>query len=113
MKRVVMCVLAVCVLSTSIAFALLESTVNIPSLTFSATQANCSVRLSYPGDSISATMQLWKGATLVASWTKTGTSSILITGNHSAVSGQTYTLNVVGTAGGKMLNVTPVIKRCP
>ncbi len=72
-----------------------------PRLTFTGTTANCYVKIMAMGKQISATMELWHGTTLVDSWSKSGTSPLVMNETHSGcVSGWTYTLKINGTIGG-------------
>lgn len=113
MKKVLAIVLLVVLLFTTVVNAETDSVTNKPVLYFSGNVANCSVRLYYPSKTIDATLKLYRGTTLLASWHKTGTTKVTITGTRNVVSGNTYTLKVSGTAGGSALNITPVTKTCP
>ena len=83
-----------------------------PNLSFSGTTANCSVTVKGSG-TINATLELWQGNTLVASWSGSGTNRVRINGSASVSHGQTYTLTVSGTVGGVAIQATPVTKTCP
>ena len=83
-----------------------------PNLSFSGTTANCSVTVKGSG-TINATLELWQGSTLVASWSGSGTNRVRINGSASVSHGQTYTLTVSGTVGGVAIQATPVTKTCP
>ena len=83
-----------------------------PNLSFSGTTANCSVTVKGSG-TIHATLELWRGSTLVASWSGSGTNRVSISGSASVSRGQTYTLTVSGTVGGVAIQATPVTKTCP
>lgn len=113
MKKSIIVVMVVVLLFSTVAYAEIEVVHNKPILTFSGTSASCFVNLYYPGKRIDATLKLYKGNTLIASWHKTGNTSVTISGTHSVVSGNTYTLKVTGTAGGNTINITPVTKTCP
>ena len=113
MKRVIAVTLVIVLILTTFAFADSNGINNKPRLNFNGTTASCYVKLYYPNKSIDATLKLYKGNTLIASWHKTGNTSVTISGTHSVVSGNTYTLKVTGTAGGNTINITPVTKTCP
>jgi len=83
-----------------------------PTLSFSGTTANCSVVITSYGDDIEATMELWRGATLVDSWSDEGTSMLTIKGSCTVTKGVTYTLKVSGTADGVSFSTPNVSKTC-
>ena len=83
-----------------------------PTLSFSGTTANCSVTIRAKGKAIDATLELWQGSTMVASWHKTGTSSVTISETYNCTSGVTYTLTVTGTIGGQTIIAIPVTGNC-
>ncbi len=83
------------------------------SLSFSGRTATCECSVSAYNESISVTMELWKGSTLVDSWTKTGYSTVFLTETCTVTRGQTYTLKVSGTSGGSSFGPTSVTQRCP
>lgn len=82
-------------------------------LDFNGTTATCSVRISAPGKTIKATMQLWQGNTLVDSWSGSGTSTLRLSETHSVTKGKTYTVRVTCTVNGSSYAVNPVTKTCP
>lgn len=84
-----------------------------PILSFSGTTANCTLSVTKPGAAIEATLELWSGNTLLASWSGTGKSSLIISKTKTVTRGQSYTLKAHGTVDGATLNVTPVTKACP
>jgi len=84
-----------------------------PSLSFSGTNANCSVTISAIGKNINATLQLWQGSSLIATWPVSGTSYAANGGSVRATSGATYTLKVVGVIGGELIDALPVNGTCP
>jgi hypothetical protein len=49
----------------------------------------------------------------VDSWSGSATSRLVITGTHSVVSGQTYTLKVNGTINEVAFSSAPITKTCP
>ena len=112
-KRITVLVLIVVLLLTTSAFAETKAVNNKPSISFNGTTANCNVSLYYPNKCIKAKLSLYRGATLIASWSKSGTSKVVINGSHSVISGKPYTVKVTGTAGGQTLNIASVTKICP
>lgn len=113
MKKIFTVLIIIVLLFSSSVSAETNSLYNKLSLNFTGNTANCYVKLYYPNKNIDATLKLYKGNTIVASWHRTGTSGFTITGTRNVVSGNTYTLKVSGTAGGSALNITPVTKTCP
>ena len=100
MKRIVSVLLLICLLLASFPNRVEAASFN-PSLTFSGTTASCYVKITQRGKQITATMELWHGTTLVDSWSKSGTSPLVMNETHSGcVSGWTYTLKINGTIGG-------------
>lgn len=93
-------------------FAATQANRVTPNLSFSGTTANCSVTVKGSG-TINATLELWQGSTLVASWSGSGTNRVSISGSASVSHGQTYTLTVSGTVGGVAIQAVPVTKTCP
>lgn len=88
-------------------------TVNQPALQFSGTTALCEFSISNFGKSISVTLELWNGSTLVESWTQSGISVVTISENCTVVSGNTYTLVASGTCGGEVFSGVSVTRKCP
>ena len=83
------------------------------SLSFSGTTANCYGSVTDLGKYIVATMTLTHNGSTVGSWSKSGTSVVVITGSCQVVSGETYTLVVSGTADGVPFSTTPFTRTCP
>ncbi|MBQ3930756.1 MAG: hypothetical protein II725_00580 [Firmicutes bacterium] len=71
-----------------------------PTLSISGNQATCSVTVRAPGKTIDATLELWQGSTLVASWSDCRTGIVVLSETVTVVSGLTYTLTVSGTING-------------
>lgn len=69
-------------------------------LSYDGITANCKATISSPGDLIDVTMTLKKGDTVISSWSGYGTSAVRISETHTVTKGVTYTLEVIGTAGG-------------
>jgi len=84
-----------------------------PTLSFSGQTATCTCKVSEVGKNISVTMELWYGSTLVDSWSKSGTSIVLLNETCSVTRGRTYTLKVRGTSGGMAFGPTSITKTCP
>ena len=73
---------------------------NVPTIRVVGTTAYCSSKVYFSGQYINATLELWQGNTRVASWSNSGTSSVVVSGSATIVCGRTYTLKVIGTANG-------------
>ena len=80
------------------------------SLSFSGGSASCSASISDAGKTISATMELWHGSTMLASWSDSDTSSVQLSGSINVNSGQTYTLVVYGTINGVYFELPPLTR---
>ena len=83
-----------------------------PELTIVGTTAECEVSITDIGKSISVTMVLWQGTTLVDYWSATGQHEVLLHEICEVERGKTYTLKVSGTIGGESFNATPVSVKC-
>ena len=115
MKKRLYMIMAAVILLASLSFGTEAATmVNVsPELSFSGSTANCSVRASKIGKTITLTMELWHGTTLVDSWSGSGTNSLTLSENHSGcVSGWTYTLKINGTIGGVAFSEITVTATC-
>lgn len=85
-----------------------------PSLTFTGTTANCSVtvRGENSTDKISITAKLYRGGTLLATWTKSGTGSVKLSEKKTVTKNFSYTLESNVTINGVKQSVSPVTKAC-
>lgn len=106
------CLMTVALVTSAYA-AEARAIVATPSLSFSGTTATCKLSVVKPGAAIDATLELWSGNTLLASWSGTGTSRVIISKTKTVTRGQSYTLKAHGTVGGATLTVAPVTKTCP
>lgn len=102
----------ICLLTISVNAA--DSRINniTPVLSFNGTTANCEVEVYALGNSIDATMELWSGSSLVASWHKSGASIVLLNGSCTVTKGKTYTLKTYGTIDGVRFTGPSVSKTC-
>lgn len=73
----------------------------VPNLSFSGTTAYCSVSVVEAGADIEVTLTLYRGSTVVDSWTGSGVSYVSINETCKVTSGKTYTLKVSGTVDGE------------
>lgn len=115
-KRFIACALLFSIALSCMTIAHAASVRTITStagLAFSGTTATCSVTISEPGKTISATLQLWQGNTLVSSWSASNSSVLYISRTHSVSRGKTYTVKAAYTINGTTHTVTPVTKTCP
>lgn len=116
MKRRFAAAILACLMTVALvtsAYAAEARAVLTPSLTFSGTTAYCEIKIVQFGAAIDATLELWSGNTLLASWSGTGTSRVIISKTKTVTRGQSYTLKAHGTVGGAPLTVAPVTKTCP
>lgn len=115
LKSVLPIVIALVLLFSSVAFAASVSEhdtrgVNMLSLTGLGGTASCKASVAFPGKAIDATLELYQGSTLVAWWTKTGTSSVSFSEQAPFTSGLSYTLTISGTANGVAFTPASVTK---
>ncbi len=115
-KRLLTCTAILCAILFSLSVthaAVVPYATPNATLEFNGTTAVCNVRISKPGNTIKATMQLWQGNTLVDSWNGSGTSTLRLSGTHSVTKGKTYTVRVTCTVNGSSYAVNPTTKTCP
>lgn len=99
-RKSLLCLLIICLLLASFPERV-EAATFTTDLTFTGSTASCLVSIKQFGKKITATMELWHGATLVDSWSGSGSNSLTLNETHSGcVSGWTYTLKINGTIGG-------------
>ena len=114
-RRIISLLLVLLLLMSSAVYAA-ESSVNgvsdvkVPTLTTIGNTAICSAKVIYAGKTINATLQLWQGSNLVASWTKTGTSIVTFSENAAITHGLTYTLTLSGSVNGVQFTPLSVTK---
>ena len=76
-----------------------------PLLSFDGTTATCTATIRKPGKTINATMELWCGNSLLATWSDSNTNLLTLRKSYNGIRrGQTYTLKVYGTANGIAFN---------
>lgn len=92
--------------------ASMESVRVYPSLSFNGTTASCNAWIIEPSQ-IQATLELWQGNSLVASWSGSQYGALQIGGTVTVSHGLAYTLIVSGTVGGETISSMPVTKICP
>lgn len=113
MRRVLVIILVVLLFATSLSYAGTLAITKSIKLTFSGTNANCLLTVKSPGDSISATLKLYHGTTMIDSWPASGTGSVTIGETHNCVSGQTYRLEADIMVNGSPVSITPATAVCP
>ena len=93
----------------------IESTSIQPSLSFSGTTANCSVvaRADHVSDSISVTLKLWRGTTLLKTWSNSGNLIVTISDTYTVTSGYIYKLTADVTVNSTVYPTVSVSKYCP
>lgn len=113
-KRVIACMLMLCMLVPVCAMALETRAVfTRPTLSFDGTTAicECTVR-GNSGDEIEVTMSLYQGTTRIASWSDSGTRRVDMEKTKTVTKGKTYTLTVEATVNGKDIPETSVKGTC-
>lgn len=116
MKRRFAAAILACLMTVALvtsAYAAEARAVLTPSLTFSGTTAYCEIKIVQFGAVIDATLELWSGNTLLASWSGTGTSRVIISKTKTVTRGQSYTLKVHGTVGDETIDAPSITKTCP
>lgn len=83
-----------------------------PTLSFSGTTANCNARIIDAGSEINATLTLYRGWSIIASWSGSGTSVVNISGTAGVKDGLEYRLVVSGTVDGVPFTSVEVVGTC-
>ena len=80
----------------------------IPDITFNGTEATCTVQITgdRTTDNIAATMKLWQGQTLIATWSGNGTGILSLSKTATVARNKTYKLTVAYTVNG--VTKTPI-----
>ena len=117
MKKIISFLLIFCISITILVSASAEGPRRIssitPMLTFSGTTANCRLSISASNQSISCTLTLYEGSTVIASWSSSGSNYIMISESTSVQSGHTYTLTGTASVNGSPITIVPLTKTCP
>ena len=111
MRRMCFALVVIMLFTTCVHAAMLSST--SMDLSYSGTTANCQITVREANASIDVTMELYRGSTLVKSWSKSGTNRVSLNKTWTCISGQAYTLEADVTVNGISVNVTPITKTCP
>lgn len=99
-------VLAIVMLLTALAAPVMAAEARItsiaPEITFDGTTANCSVIIggNNTSEKLEATMKLYRGSTLIATWTAEGNGYIIWSATKTVTRGYTYKLTVTLTVDG-------------
>lgn len=113
MRKIISVALVIVLLFSSSAFAMNKAPRTSYFLSFSANTANCSASIIEKGKNISATMNLYESGSLVDTWSRSGSSSVTLSGSHTAKSGKTYKLVVNYTINGGSTQTVTTTKTCP
>ena len=112
-KRILALTLAVVLLLTVPAQAAVQLISFSPVLTFDGTEATCELKVvGETGDEIEATLSLWRGSTMLATWSKEGTSYVRISQTKTVTKGYTYTLKADVTINGVAYDQNTVSGKC-
>lgn len=86
----------------------------IPGITFDGTTANCEVAIAgnYTTDEMVATIRLYRGNTIIASWRAEGDGHIFFTRTKEVTKGYTYRLVVSLTVNGQACSPVYVTGDC-
>lgn len=91
----------------------LKGTVTITSLNFSDGKAQCNLSVQDFGKHIVATMKLYKGTSLLATWSGSDNSVLSLSGQKSVMSGDTLTLKFTATVDGVAISIPKITKIAP
>lgn len=83
-----------------------------PSLSFSGTTANCSVTVSEAGADIDVTLTLYRGWSVIGSWSDSGRHSVSISESCGVTKGLEYRLVATGTIDGVAFTSAEVVGTC-
>lgn len=100
-KRIIALALVFMLVFSMAANAAVQEVKVTPTLSFSSTTATCKVTIYEPGADIEVTLTLYRGSTVVDSWTGSGVSYVSINETCKVTGGKTYTLKVSGTVDGE------------
>lgn len=84
-----------------------------PILSFSGTTAYCSLSIYEAGEPIEVTLELWRGSTLIDSWSASGLGRAVISETASVESGKSYHLEANGTIGDTPFSAVSKTYTCP
>ena len=84
-------------------------------LSFSGNRANCSFYYYTENinTSVSVTLNLWNGTTLVGSWSNSGTGYVTVSGSAAVTSGVTYRLAAYVVVNGQLIPTVDKWGTCP
>ena len=112
-KRVLVLTLIFALLLSMSVFAA-ESRIDkyIPTLSFSGTTANCSVSVKEYGADIDVTLTLYRGWSVIGSWSGSGTGYVRVSGSCGVTSGLEYRLVATGTINGVAFTSAETVGTC-
>ena len=115
MKKIISILLICIVLFMCSAYASAEGGLRnaTVSLSFKGETAYCECLVREAGKSITVSMKLYEGSSLIASWSGSGTSIVSMSKTAAVQSGHTYTLKVSGTIGGNAFTASDITRKCP
>jgi len=105
MKKSIFAIVLLLVLTLSMSAEAAETRAirSRPSLSFSGTTATCSVdcKSGNSKDDLSVTLTLWRGKTLVDSWSDSGTGRVILSEQCTVKKGQNYKLTLSYSVNGQ------------
>ena len=115
MKKRVFAIALVIVLALTLAVSAAEMRAMRvkPTLSFSGTTAYCDVLVSEANTYVEVTLELWRGSTLIDSWSASGLGRAVISETASVESGKSYHLEANGTIGGTPFSAVSKTYTCP
>ena len=113
MKKLISLLLAVLLLSVCVT-ASARVVVAKPSMNFDGNTVNCRVTIKGIGDELEATLELRRGAQVLATWSASDTDLLIIDEDYSPVySGYGYSLRLYGSINGVDFEDITVSGVCP
>ena len=83
-----------------------------PKLSFSGTTANCSIDIRVPNSDIDVTLTLYRGWSVIDSWSGSGTHYVKVSGSTAVKDGLEYRLVATGTVDGVAFTSAEIVGTC-
>ena len=112
-KRAILLIVCFLLVCTTVVYAVEPRIAAIPTLSFSGRTATCTCNVAEAGKTLQVTMELREGSTIIDTWSKTGTSMVIISGTSNVTRGHTYTLSIRVMINGVSYGPYSITKKCP
>ncbi len=113
MKRKIVLICAIALVCTGIVYAAVAGAAAKPQLSFADGLAVCRFSLTRAGSALDATLHLYEGEAVLASWRAEGRDRLLIEGNCPVETGHAYRLQAEGTIDGEAFESPAVTATSP